>query len=145
MLITISSCGTKVNKPVADIIKETTSYTTKINNNNHLSKITTEGVLTDVSGFKDIGKYTLNTYFDKQNNQLYRVENRETTDKIRVENFYFKENALVLVSSQINKESAKKLYVHNDKVINESNMDADYQKTLLAKAHLFRKEFMKAP
>tara|TARA_R110002049_G_scaffold37208_1_gene117534 strand:- start:95102 stop:95569 length:468 start_codon:yes stop_codon:yes gene_type:complete len=144
MLVVLSSCGTKVKKPIEDVLKEIDSYVSEINRKENISKTSSEGVLTDASGFKDTGKYTLNTYYNKLNNTLYRIENIEITNKVIAENFYFKENDLVFVSTHTNKEAPEKLYIYKDKIINKSNMDSEHQKILLNKASLFKKEFEKA-
>lgn len=141
VLVTLTACGPKVKKSIDNIIKETNSYVSEINTNRQLTKISSEGALTDPSGFKDKGHYALNNYYSKSDDELYRIENIETTNEVVAENFYFKDDNLVFISTQTNRNTPMKLYIYKGKVINQSGIDLVYQNILLNKVKLLKREF----
>lgn len=138
----VFSCGPKTTSSKEAQLANTQSYISKIDTNNALKEIISEGVLTDVDGFKDIGSFKYYVLFDEKTNELYRIKNVETTDKIITENFYFENNKLIYISSVTN-NSTKKIYLHKGKVISSSNINPEDQKLLLAKAERFKKAIKK--
>ncbi len=136
----VFSCGSKTTSSKETLLANTQSYISKIYTNKALKEIISEGVLTDVDGFKDIGSYKYYVLFDEKTNELYRIKNVETTDRIITENFYFENNKLIYISSVTN-NSTKKLYLHKGQVISSSNINHEEQEVLLAKAKRFKKAF----
>ena len=142
MMLLGSSCGPKITPSSDTIIKQSESYAETINNQN-LEKKINEGALTDVSGFKDIGSFKLTYYYNKTNKELLRIENIETANKVRVENFYFQNGKLTYVSSKTNNEPLKQLLFFNGRILKASTVHDGYQDILLDKARMYNKEFNK--
>ncbi|MFB9055413.1 hypothetical protein ACFFU9_01545 [Mariniflexile ostreae] len=140
LLVTFCSCATKI--PLAEKVRAANDYVAGIDANNDLETTRVNGVLTDVSGVTDTGQYVLEYYYNTHNN-LFRIKNIETTDKVVVENFYFKNKQLIFITSETASASLKKLYISKGKIINESEVDAAYGKILLNKAKMFQKDFKK--
>lgn len=142
LMMLTNSCGLKNTKSNDDIIKENKNHITKVNNQD-LKEIFSEGALTDISGFKDIGAFKLTYYYNKVDKELLRIENIETTSKVVAENFYYKNGRLIYVSSITDNEPLKQLHLIKGKMLNESNLDKGYKKILLHKAKMLQNEFNK--
>lgn len=141
MLVVLVSCGTKMTKDPESITKEIKLYSETIDSNKSLEKETIEGALTDAEGFKDIGTFKYTVFFDKDTNNLVKIENVETTDKTNTETYYFKNNKLHYFEVSSQNSSSKKLYLNNGKVVSSQNISSEEQKLFLAKARRFQKEF----
>jgi hypothetical protein len=141
LLTILCSCGPKTTTSTDQLVKETETYTSKVDANKSLKETTTEGALTDIDGFKDIGTFKYHVLFDESNNQLYRIKNIEKTDKTITETYYFSKGDLVYVTS-VSYNTSKKIYLNNrGKVIHSSNISPEEQKLLLDKAKRFKKAF----
>ncbi len=138
--MTLFSCGTKTPSSTEQQLKTIDSYTLKTDANSNLKETLTEGALTDIEGFKDIGTFKYYVLFDENTNELYRIKNIEKTDKTTTETFYFDKGKLVKVMSATG-NSAKKIYLKNGKVVSSSNISIEEQKLLLDKAKRFKKAF----
>lgn len=138
--MTLFSCGSKTVTSADQLVKETETYTSKTDANSNLKETLTEGVLTDIEGFKDIGTFKYYVLFDENTNELYRIKNIEKTEKTITETFYFDKGKLVKVMSATG-NSTKKIYLKNGKVVSSSNISVEEQKLLLDKAKRFKKAF----
>lgn len=135
------SCGTKPAKSNADVIKTSENYISEVNNSSVLKEEVTEGALTDKDGFKDIGKFRYSIFYNQKTKQLFRIKNIETTDKTIEENYYFKNNELIYISSSSKGKPDHKIYTKGFKVISKINTTDDEAKFLLKKAKRFKKQF----
>ena len=141
LLTILCSCGPKTVTSTDQLVKETETYTSKVDANKNLKETTTEGALTDIDGFKDIGTFKYDVLFDESTNELYRIKNIEKTDKTTSETFYFDKGKLVYVTS-VSNNTSKKIYLNSrGKVIHSSNISIEEQKLLLDKAKRFKKAF----
>lgn len=141
-IVLFSSCGPKPSKSIADITKEIDTYISSVDANSDLKEETIEGALTDLEGFKDIGKFKYTVYFDAKSDQLYKIKNVEMTDKTISETYYFKNGDLTFINTNLGGAS-NRMYVQNNKVISETKTDAETQKLLLEKAKRFQKNYNK--
>ncbi len=141
-IVLFTSCGPKPSKSIANITKEIDTYISNVDANSNLKEETIEGALTDLEGFKDIGKFKYTVYFDGQNNHLYKIKNVEMTDKTISETYYFKDGDLMFIDTNLGGAS-NKMYVQKYKVISETKTNAETQKLLLEKAKRFQKNFNK--
>ncbi|TXE08637.1 hypothetical protein ES711_09060 [Gelidibacter salicanalis] len=140
-ILMFSACGTKPNKSAAKLTQEIDTYVSEINANSNLKQEITEGALTDMEGFKDIGTFKYTVYFDAPSNTLHKIKNVETTAQVVTEIYYFKDGDVVLMD--VNSGGATtKFYVHKNKVISGVTSDAPNQKLLLEKANRFQKAFL---
>ena len=143
LLTIVCSCGPKTVTSTDKLVKETETYTSKVDDNKNLKETTTEGALTDMDGFKDIGTFKYDVLFDESSNELYRIKNIEKTDKTVTETYYFDKGDLVYVIS-FSDNTTKKIYLNNKgKVIHSTNISPEEQKLLLDKAKRFKKAFKK--
>src|SRR5690606_27175447 len=141
LLTILCSCEQKAVTSTDKLVKETETYTSKVDANKNLKETTTEGALTDIDGFKDIGTFKYDVLFDESTNELYRIKNIEKTDKTTSETFYFDKGKLVYVTS-VSNNTSKKIYLNSrGKVIHSSNISIEEQKLLLDKAKRFKKAF----
>ena len=136
------SCGPKPSKSIANIIKDTDAYVSKVDADTNLKQEMIEGALTDAEGFKDIGKFEYTVYYENQTKALSKIKNLEVTDKTISESYYFKNGDLVLMNTNLGGASHK-IYVQKNKIISETKTDATTQKLLLNKAKRFQKAFLK--
>ena len=137
------SCGSKksvVNKE--QLIKEVNSYVLKIDSNKNLKSEITEGALTDIDGFNDIGTFKYTVFFDENIKEVFKIKNIENTDKTITETYYFQDNELVYLKSASGTD-IKNIYLKKGRVISETNTTSDDLQLLLAKAERFRKAFKK--
>ena len=137
------SCGSKksaVNKE--QIIKQVNSYVLKIDSNKNLKSEITEGALTDIDGFNDIGTFKYTVFFDENIKEVFKIKNIEKTDKTITETYYFQDNELVYLKSTTGTD-IKTVYLKKGRVISETNTTSDDLQLLLAKAERFRKAFKK--
>lgn len=141
-IILFTTCGPRPSKSIADITKEIDDYISNVDDNSDLKVETIEGALTDLEGFKDIGKFKYTVYFDGQSNHLYKIKNVEMTDKTISETYYFKDGDLMFIDTNLGGAS-NKMYVQKNKVISETKTDAETQKLLLEKAKRFQKNYNK--
>ena len=140
-LAILCSCGPKTVTSTDQLVKETETYISKVDANKDLKETTTEGALTDIDGFKDIGTFKYHVLFDENKNELYRIKNIEKTDKTITETYYFDKGNLIYVTS-VSNNTSKKIYLNNrGKVIHSSNISIEEQKLLLDKAKRFKKAF----
>lgn len=138
------SCGSKkavVNKE--ELIKEINSYASKVDNNNTLKTEVTEGALTDLEGFKDIGTFKYTVYFVEITKELFKIKNVEMTSKTITETYYFQDHELVYLIS-VSDNDNKNIYLKKGRVISATNTTSDDQQLLLAKAERFQKAFKKS-
>jgi len=142
ILVLFASCGPKPSKSIAHVTKEIDTYILKVDAKTNLKEERIEGALTDAEGFKDIGKFKYTVYFDEKTNELYKIRNIEMTDKTISETYYFKDDDLVRIDTDIKGVSGQ-MYVQKDKFISEDKTDAKTQKLLLEKARRFQKNFNK--
>ena len=140
LLTIIFSCGPKITTSTDQLVKEIESYASKVDANKRLKETTTEGALTDVDGFKDIGTFKYYVLFEESTNELYRIKNIEKTDKTITETFYFENGDLVQAIS-VSSNATQKIYLSRGKVIHSSNISPEEQKLLLDKAKRFKKAF----
>ncbi|MBJ7882275.1 hypothetical protein [Gelidibacter salicanalis] len=133
----IVSCG--VNKDTTS--KNLESQAIKINANKNLIETRTEGVLTDNEGFKDIGSFKYSVFYDATTKDLSKIINIEIIDKSITESYYFADNKLFLIVSEAVQIPAKKIYVHNKKIISSESVEPEEQQLLLEKGIRFQKEF----
>lgn len=136
------SCGPKPSDSITVVSKETNAYTVEVDGNSHLKEETIEGALTDADGFKDIGKFKYSVYYDAATNLLYKIKNVEITDATISETYYFNNNDLVMIETELGGKSTK-MYVQKNKIISEHKTDVATQKLLLEKAKRFHKNFKK--
>ncbi|TYC13504.1 hypothetical protein ES677_07160 [Bizionia gelidisalsuginis] len=142
MSLFMVACGPKLNSDA--FIKSTDAYALKINKNTDLKQTLTRGALTDASGFKDIGTFTYQEKFSQDEHALFQIKNSEKTDQTLTENYYFKADKLVLITSTSPSGNTKKLYIKNGKVISRVNIGKIQEKILINKAKLFKKQFKSA-
>lgn len=142
IILFIVGCGPKPNN--IGFTKSIDAYTTKISENKELKTTLTKGALTDESGFKDIGTFTYQEKFSDDERMLFQIINVEKTDQTLTENYYFKADKLVLITSRSNSGNTKKLYVKNGKVMSRVNIGKAQEKILINKAKLFKKQFKSA-
>lgn len=146
-IITISllySCGSKKGAISQEgMIKEINSYAQTVDNNGNLKKEITEGALTDTEGFNDIGTFKYTVHFDTKTNQLYKIENIETTDRTVSEYYYFKDENLISILA-VSGHTTKKIFLKKGRVISEENTTSEDQQLLIEKANRFQKAFKKS-
>lgn len=141
LLATLCSCGPKTLTNTDQLLKKTEMYTSKVDANKKLKETTTEGALTDIDGFKDIGTFKYDVLFDESSNALYRIKNTEKTDKTITETYYFDKGKLIYITSESDNATKKIYFNNNGKVIHSSNISPEEQKLLLDKAKRFKKAF----
>ncbi|WP_308991541.1 hypothetical protein QLS71_005865 [Mariniflexile litorale] len=143
LLLTVLSCGTKtyISKDVA--VAEIEKTISKIDANKKLKETITEGALTDKEGFKDIGTFKYYVFFDENTNELSKIKNTEITSKTITEAYYFSDNKLIFITSQIANTPIKKIYIQNKRVISKEHVNEEEEKLLLNKANRFQKAFKK--
>lgn len=137
IIITLFSCGSKkavVNKE--ELIKEINLYVSTVDNDNTLKKEVTDGALTDLEGFKDIGTFKYTVYFDEKTKELFKIENVEKTDNNISETYYFKNNDFVFV--KFNKIIDGKSQLYNGSFKDGKSESLNFYKD---KAERFQKEF----
>lgn len=143
LIIILVSCGPKVSKNSESLIKEIIAHSANTDADKTLKTEVTEGALTDVEGFKDIGTFKSTVYFDKETSRLLKIKNVEITDKTITETYYFKNNKLGYFESKLQNSKPKKIYRYNGKVVSTESLSAEEQKLFLAKAKRFQQEFKK--
>ena len=139
--ITLLSCGASKSINEDELMKNLNDYTTKIDENKTLEQTVSDGVLTDLQGAEDIGTYKYYVNFDKESEDLYHIKNVEKTGNVRDENYYFKENKLVVVIVKSSVAKDKKIYLHKGKIMSSENIDSKESDLLLAKAKRFQNEY----
>ncbi|MGB3606751.1 hypothetical protein [Psychroserpens sp.] len=140
MVIILScSCGNKVVQSDDAQLKTIDTYIAEVNRNSNLTSNLTEGALTDLEGFKDIGTFKYTVYFDERSRELFRIKNIEMVDETIEENYYFQNHELVYVTSVISGKRDKTMYTQGfKKAISRSNISDDEEKLLLKKAKRFK-------
>lgn len=139
----VVSCGTKTGINKEMVIKESQSTAAKTDANKSLKENKTEGALTDLEGFKDIGTFKYSEFYDETTNELFKIKNVEITDKTLTETYYFESNTLYLIVSELSQKPTKKLYVHRGKIVSNENANPVEAQLLLDKAKRFQKAFKK--
>ncbi|MBQ0767800.1 MAG: hypothetical protein KBT58_00800 [Bizionia sp.] len=138
----IVACGPK---PTNDgFVKSIDAYTSKIEGATDMKTTLTKGALTDVSGFNDIGTFSYQEKFSQDEHVLFQITNVEKTDQTVTENYYFKADELVLITSKSDSGSTRKLYIKNGRVLARVNIGKAQEELLIDKAKLFRKQFKSA-
>lgn len=144
LLLTVFSCGTKTNLSTDAVIAETEKKVSKIDANKDLKETKTEGALTDKEGFKDVGAFKYYVLFDENSNELSKIKNIEITNKTITETYYFSDNKLFFITSELANTPVKKIYIHNKRVVAKEHVNSEEDKLLLDKANRFQKAFKKA-
>ena len=138
----IIACGPK---PTNDgFIKSIDAYTAKIADVTDMKTTLTKGALTDESGSKDIGTFSYQEKFSQDERMLFQIINVEKTDQMLTENYYFKANKLVLITSKTDASNVRKLYLKNGRVVSRVNIGKAQEELLIDKSKLFIKQFKSA-
>lgn len=140
-ILTITfSCGSKksvVNKE--QLIKEINTYVSKVDSNKSLKSELTEGALTDVEGFNDIGTFKYTVFYDEKTNEVLKIENIEKTDQTVSETYYFRNNDFVCV--KFNKLIDGETQLYNGNLKDGKTESLNFYKD---KAKRFQKSFKKS-
>ncbi|CDF81026.1 hypothetical protein BN863_33140 [Formosa agariphila KMM 3901] len=139
--VMILSCGTRKTINKDELVGTLNDYTTKVDGNTALKQAVSDGVLTDLQGAEDIGTYKIYVDYDKQTGDLVHIRNVEKTGNLRDENYYFKDNALVVAIVKSSVAKAKRIYLNKGKIISSSNIDSKEEDLLLTKAKRFQTEY----
>lgn len=130
------SCGSKksaVSKEEA--IKAINAYVSQVDSKTLKTEVT-EGALTDVKGFKDIGTFKYTVYYDEKTKELFKINNIEKTDDTINETYYFKDGKYVFVKFQSAKNGDSQL--PNGSLKDGKSESLNFYKD---KAERFQKEF----
>lgn len=140
--LSIVACGPKINNDA--YVKDVDSYVSNLAADTHLKTNLSQGVLTDDSGFNDVGTFSYQERMSPDGRELFHIKNVEKTDQTITENYYYKDNRVVFITVNTNSEAAKKLYVKKGSTLSRVNLSKSYEKILLNKAKLFKKQFKSA-
>ncbi|MGS2725514.1 hypothetical protein ACU8DI_02815 [Psychroserpens sp. BH13MA-6] len=144
LVLLLLSCGNKVASD-ADVIKTIDSYRSKVDNDQSLTKETTEGALTDEEGYEDIGRFEYSVFFNQNPRALYKITNKEITDQTISESYYFQDHNLVFIEKTNSGSAPQKMYTKGDKnVLSSSEINDDDIEVLLKKARRFKNAFYRS-
>ena len=124
-------------------------YVKDLNNNSStLISSITEGSILNKKETAVIGGFEFYEYFKSDKKELFKLEYIENTDKIYLENYYFKKNKLILVElvENFKKDSIPKLvYLNKIEVISTNINNQQTIENLLYRGDFFLKNFLKLP
>ena len=136
------SCGNK-----EKLKDEINKYVDEIKLNNNLSTSITEGKIKYGKDYKETGGFEFYEYYKKDSNhkKLFRLESISSTDILQIENFFYKNNALIYIEfiNNYNKDTiSENIYLNNNKIFYSNIKDQELNQRLIEKGSQFLDDFL---